>query len=152
TVNASSDTTQAGVPLTYTITVKNNGPNAASNVTLTNVLPANVTFVSSSASQGTPPTDTSGPVSLGSLDSGATATITIVVNPTGNAVPNITESASVAGQPNDPVASNNSGSVTTTVTPAADVKVQVTGPSNVTVGQSLSYTITVTNSGPNTAT
>src|SRR5204862_7194817 len=50
----------------------------------------------------------------------------------------------------DPTAANNDGSaanasVTTTVTPSADVQTTKTGPTNVLANASFSYTITVTN-------
>ncbi len=47
---------------------------------------------------------------------------------------------------------NNSASLTTTVTPLADLQVQVEGPRQPTlVGQPLVYTVTLTNQGPSTA-
>ena len=47
------DPVLVGSNLTYTVTVTNNGPNNASNVMVTDTLPANVTFVSATPSQGT---------------------------------------------------------------------------------------------------
>src|SRR5207249_3715646 len=41
--------------------------------------------------------------------------------------------------------------VTTTVIPSADVVVAETGPANVFAGTNYSYTVTITNSGPSTA-
>ncbi|MEA2922794.1 MAG: hypothetical protein QOF07_2759, partial [Bradyrhizobium sp.] len=67
-------------PLAYTIVAKNNGPAAATGVTVTDTLPAGVTFVSATSSQGTC-TNASGTVTctVGNLASGASATITINV-------------------------------------------------------------------------
>ena len=48
----SPDPVVVGSPLEYTITVFNDGPSAATNVTVTDELPADVTFVSASASAG----------------------------------------------------------------------------------------------------
>jgi uncharacterized repeat protein (TIGR01451 family) len=147
----------AGQNLTYTIVVTNNGPDTATNVMLTNQFPANVTFVPalSSATQGTVPTpgtNNSGTVSLGSLASGATATVVLVVTPNAGAVPSITDTATIfSNQPPDPNTKNNSASVTTAVTPAADVAVTVSAPTSVSVGQNITYTINVTNNGPNDA-
>jgi uncharacterized repeat protein (TIGR01451 family) len=153
TIAGSAASVSAGQNLTYTITVTNNGPDTASNVMLTNTFPTNATFVSSNATQGTAPTPGSGAVSLGSLAAGAMATVTIVVTPNAGAVPSITDSASISSStPTDPNTKNNSASVTTTVTPAADLTVTVAAPSSVTVGQDLTYTINVTNNGPSTAT
>ena len=43
---------QVGVPLSYRLAVTNNGPAAATNVTVNDPLPAGVAFVSSTPSQG----------------------------------------------------------------------------------------------------
>ena len=40
------DPVRASHPLTYTITVHNNGPSSSANVTLTDILPVGVVFVS----------------------------------------------------------------------------------------------------------
>src|SRR5690242_19766641 len=56
-----------------------------------------------------------------------------------------------SNQPTDPNTKNNSATVTTTVTPAADVAVTMSAPTSVSVGQSLTYTINVTNNGPSDA-
>ena len=68
--------------LTYTLQVLNPGPASATGVILTNLLPAGVSFVSASASQGT--CSTNGPLvicNLGTLTNGVTATATIVAMP-----------------------------------------------------------------------
>src|ERR1044071_97380 len=46
-------TPNEGESVTYSVTVKNNGPDAASNVNLTDLLPAGLAYVSSTPSQGT---------------------------------------------------------------------------------------------------
>src|ERR1035441_5151232 len=69
-----------GGTLTYIFTVTNIGPNTASSVAFTNLLPAGVTLVSAGTSQGnllTTPTSVIG--SLGGLNVGASATVTSVV-------------------------------------------------------------------------
>lgn len=53
TTTASPDPVAIGASLTYTITVANAGPSAATGVTVTNHLPAGATFVSATVSQGT---------------------------------------------------------------------------------------------------
>ena len=68
--------------LTYTLQVLNPGPGSATGVIITNRLPAGVSFVSASASQGT--CSSNGPLvicSLGTLTNGVTATATIVALP-----------------------------------------------------------------------
>ena len=79
---ASPDPVAAGSTLTYTISVTNRAGSAGSGVTVTNVLPPNVTFVSASASVGSV-SQAGGVVvaNLGALVPGATATVTIQVVP-----------------------------------------------------------------------
>ena len=68
--------------LTYTLQVMNPGPNNSTGVWVTNTLPAGVSLVSASASQGT--CSTNGPLiicNLGTLTNETTVTVTIVVTP-----------------------------------------------------------------------
>ena len=104
--------------LTYTISVTNVGPDAGSEVTLTSALPAGVTLVSVAASQGACSGDAPIDCALGTLASGATATVTIVVTPT--LVGPAALESSVAGAEIDPNSGNNSATVTANVN-AADV-------------------------------
>lgn len=108
-------TGRVGTPITYTIKVTNGGPSPATGVTVTDVLPKNAGYASSTTTQGTC-TAAKGTVTcpLGNLAAGATATVTVTVKPTakGAAVDTATVTAS---SPTDPNQSNNSSSVTTTV-------------------------------------
>ncbi|HZN07945.1 MAG TPA: choice-of-anchor V domain-containing protein, partial [Pyrinomonadaceae bacterium] len=70
---------QVGVPLSYRLAVTNNGPAAATNVTVNDPLPAGVAFVSSTPSQGACSGTTTVNCNLGSVAVGATAVVTIVV-------------------------------------------------------------------------
>ncbi|NUN10954.1 MAG: carboxypeptidase regulatory-like domain-containing protein, partial [Ignavibacteriaceae bacterium] len=75
-----ADDTQVdcGQSVTYTITVTNNGPLAANAITVNDVLPAGLAFVSSSASQGAYDNNT-GVWTVGTLANGGSATLTIGV-------------------------------------------------------------------------
>ena len=79
----SPDPVNAGETLTYTLTVDNFGPSAASGVTVTDMLPASLAFDTATPSQGTC-SEAAGTVTctLGDLDVGSTATITITGTPT----------------------------------------------------------------------
>ena len=78
------DPVNAGAALTYTLAVTNLGPDNAASVMVTDGLPAGLSFVSATATQGTC-TNSGGAVScaLGSLASNAFAAITIQATTTG---------------------------------------------------------------------
>ena len=63
----SPDPVTVGSPLTYTIGVANLGPDAGTNVTVTDTLPASVTLVSATASQGSCSGTTTVTCTLGSV-------------------------------------------------------------------------------------
>jgi uncharacterized repeat protein (TIGR01451 family) len=113
----SPDPVNSGSNLTYTLSVANNGPGDATGVTVTDILPAGVTFVSATSSQGTC-SHASGTVTcnLGTLSSGAAATITIVVIP--NTPGTITNTATAVASESDPNTGNNTATAETTVSVA----------------------------------
>jgi uncharacterized repeat protein (TIGR01451 family) len=110
-----------GLPITYTIVVTNAGPNTATAVTVTDVLPPGTTFQSS-----TPPGACSGTTTItcnaGTLANGATATFTITLTLPSTAGP-VTNTATVSESPlnPDPNPANNTASSTITVIPAANI-------------------------------
>ena len=134
--------------LTYTISVTNFGPSSASSVTVTDALPANVTFVSASGNGA----NNAGVVTwaLGTLINNAVTNLTVTVTPpTSGSISNF---ASVNLPPNDPTPTNNiTPPVITTVTPVADIGLGKTAPSTVFATSNLTYTISVTNFGPSSA-
>jgi uncharacterized repeat protein (TIGR01451 family) len=136
--------------LTYTVTVTNIGPNTATSVVITDTLPTSVTFVSASS----PCTNIAGVVTcnLGTLNSAGKTNVTIVVTTTISG--SITNTAEVSSAVLDLVTNNNTAVAVTTVNPAhADLAVSKTdSPDPVGAGSNLTYTVTVTNIGPNTAT
>jgi uncharacterized repeat protein (TIGR01451 family) len=98
-----------GTPVTYTLIAHNNGPNTATGVVVTDVLPAGLLFVSATPSQGSF-NPSSGQWIIGTLPNGATATlqITDIVA----AIGPITNAASVTASQFDSNLANNSSSVT----------------------------------------
>jgi uncharacterized repeat protein (TIGR01451 family) len=76
------DPVRKGQNLTYTVVVTNNGPAQATGVTLTDSLPADVSFVSATTTAGSCAA-VSGTITcdLGVINTGASATVTIVVKP-----------------------------------------------------------------------
>jgi uncharacterized repeat protein (TIGR01451 family) len=109
----SPDPATVGNNLTYAITVSNTGPGAASAVTVTDVLPGGATYVSATLIQGNCSGTTTVICNLGSIASGANATVTLVVRPT--ATGTLTNTPTVASTTTDPNGANNSATATTTV-------------------------------------
>jgi len=149
----SPDPATAGQQLTYNLTVRNNGPSAATGVTATDTLPAGVSYRLAVPSQGSCLEVSLGSVSctLGSIASGESATVQIDVIALEGGV--LTNRAAVRGNEPDLDPSNDLATEDTTVTPVADVSISISdSPDPVKVGQTLTYTILVRNNGPSTAT
>jgi len=151
TKSDSPDPVLVGQELTYTVGVQNNGPSAAPGVSLSDTLPAGVTFTSATPSQGTC-SQSAGTVTcpLGTIANGASASVQIKVTPTTTG--SITNQASVSSAVSDPVPANNTASAATTVDPVADLSITKSdSPDPVSSGQELTYTIAVNNAGPSSA-
>jgi uncharacterized repeat protein (TIGR01451 family) len=115
TLSDSPDPVKVKSTLTYSATVRNNGPASASGVTLRLPIPGGTAFTSASASQGSC-SNSNGTVTcnLGSLGANSSATVTVRVR-TSNRPSTLTATATVSGSVQDPTSSNNSASATTTV-------------------------------------
>ena len=104
---------------TYTMVAKNNSTViSATGVTLTDTLPAGMTFVSATTSQGslvTPPVGSTGVVTanIGSLAAGASATVTVTVQAAASGL--LTNTATVSSNESDTNSSNNTANQATTV-------------------------------------
>ena len=114
TKSDSPDPVRRNRDLTYTIVVTNSGT-SADPASLTDLLPANVHFVSATSTTGScAQAGTTVTCDLGTLSAGASATVTIVVKPM--TIGTITNTAQVTGLQPDPDSSNNTDTETTTVT------------------------------------
>jgi len=100
-----------GVPVTYTLMARNAGPSDATGVIVSDSVPAGTTLVSATASQGSCTSAVS--CSLGTIAAGGSATVTIVLKPSG--VGTVTEAAGASGNETDSNPSNNLSQVTTAV-------------------------------------
>ena len=109
----------------YTIAAHDNGPLAATGVTVTDMLPSGLVYVSSTASQGTYDQAT-GLWTVGSLAVGATATLHITVRLAATGA--ITNTAARSGEiQTDPIPANDVSSVRITVASAPTPPVPATG-------------------------
>jgi uncharacterized repeat protein (TIGR01451 family) len=158
----SPDPVGPGQNITYTIAVTNNGPDTASNVTLTDALPANTTFVSASQQSGpaftltTPAAGAGGTFTATSatMAAGASAVFTLVVQVDPGTPPatTISNTASVSTTSTDVNGANDDSTALTTVSPLADVAVQKDDDADpVSSGDNITYTINVANNGPSDA-
>ena len=154
--NASLNSVLVGQTLSYTFTVTNNGPGAATNVTISHTLPTNVAFVSANASPGGTATQSAGIVTANfpSIAFGDSATVTIDVTP--STAGSLQLSASVSSPTGDPNSANNSASAPVTVNqpqvPTANIGVSIgSSAGSVLQGSSVTFSVTATNSGPDPA-
>ena len=155
------DPVTAGETLTYTLTVSNAGPSPAVNVAVRDALSAQVSFQSATPSQGAcqagvVPGDPTKPLlcNLGSLASGGSATITVVVKvnsvvPAGTLLVN---NADVSSDTADPNTGNNVATASTTVQTRADLAiVKSSDASTYKPSSTVTYRIDITNNGPSKA-
>ena len=126
--------TYSGAVIDYTITIANTGPDAASNIVLTDPLPPNTTFVSyGTGASGvvctTPPVGGTGTITCpfapaqASVASGVSFQFVIQLQVVAGNVPTIDNTATVSSDTPDPDTTNNSATVSTPVGPIAVVPV-----------------------------
>jgi LruC domain-containing protein/uncharacterized repeat protein (TIGR01451 family) len=114
TKTATLTTVNADQNITYTLTVKNNGPNDALAVSVADVLSTSLTLTSATPSTGT--TWSAPTWTIGTLANGATATLTIVARVSNTFSGNMVNTATVTSATGDPILANNTATVTTAVT------------------------------------
>jgi uncharacterized repeat protein (TIGR01451 family) len=143
-------TAVAGTPVTYVVTVTNNGPDSIISFNLSIPLPAAVLNPILTPSAGSYNAGTGEWTGL-NLASGASVTLTIAGTISPSATGTLTLPATVAPSPGveDASMGNNTASDTDTLTYQADLAITKTdGKSSVAPGSAITYTITVTNNGP----
>ena len=150
------DPVPAGANVTYTVVITNNGPDDANGLQLVDTLPLGTTLVSVSSENVDPSCNQVGrslTCQLGGLDAGDAISLDVVVK-TGVAGP-IENAATISATSTDLNPSNNTATELTVVSaPAvADVSVDKSHvPAQPVKGQTVTYTVVVTNHGPATAT
>jgi len=151
TVTDGTATVVAGTSNAYIITVTNNGPDTVTSLTVTDTIPAALLNPNFAPSAGAYDTNT-GVWSGLSLASGQSVTLTLTGTIDPNATGTISNTVTVA--PPAGTTDTNSANDTATdndTTPVADLAVTMTdGTATAARGTSNTYTITVTNNGPDT--
>jgi uncharacterized repeat protein (TIGR01451 family) len=141
---AGPSTAAAGANVTYTLTVRNLGPQRARGVVVRDRLPAGATFVSATASQGSCSGAAVVTCSLGALRWGGLARVTIVAQAPASG--RVVNQATVRSNQRDLAMWNNHASLATMVGSSADLGLALhAGPRPATVGQPLTYTLVVRN-------
>ncbi len=141
-----------GEVLAYSIVATNLGPSLSRNVVITDAVSSLLSNVQYSADGGATWQSWSASYSTPVLAVGAVITLLIRGTVINTATGNITNTADITSATPDPDPSNNSSSISTPVTPVADLSIAKSGvPNPVNVGQSLAYTLTASNAGPSTA-
>ncbi|GAB4580318.1 MAG: hypothetical protein Fur0022_30580 [Anaerolineales bacterium] len=148
TITDSSDPVLLGNVLTYTVIVNNYGLDTAPNVILTNTLPSGVTYLSNTAGCS----EASGVLTcaFGDIINGDFRFVHILV--TASQTGTFTNTAIATSDLVDPDPANNVAAETTTITDqTADLAVTLSALDPVTLGDTFTYTIVITNNGPHTA-
>jgi uncharacterized repeat protein (TIGR01451 family) len=158
TKTASTATPVQGVPFTYTLTASNSSMNNATGVSVLDVLPAGLSFVSATPSQGTFNAG-NGVWSVGAIAAGGNATLTLNVTPTvTGAIANTAEVLAADQLDADSTPNNqatvpgedDTASVSVTVTPSPVLTVSKTTSTpnvvNTSAGATATYTLTIANS------
>ena len=141
--------------LTFTIMATNSGPDAADNVVIDDVLPAELVFESADESVGTYVAST-GAWTVGTLEKDASATLTIsAVFAEGVEVGDVVSNTAIYDHVDNDI-TNNSSTVRVTLEESPsegfDIAVEKSVNDNTaTVGQTITFTVTVQNNGPEAA-
>ena len=143
-----------GDQVTFTIMVTNNGPNNATNIVVTSILPAGLIFVSSPDSNYN---TTTGTWSINNLAVGGLDVLTLITNVSSYGL--LEETVNVQAVEFDNVSINNTATLSfyvsrnTTSAVLVDLITTVTPSSSIAiVNESVTYIISVTNNGPDNAT
>ncbi len=104
--------TLAGQYILYTVSVTNNGPNAATGVTVSDTPPSGLTFEENIGA-----CTTTYPCSLGTMPAGQTLTISSYFYLSPTVTGSVSNTATVSATTTDPVSSNNSATTTATIVP-----------------------------------
>src|SRR5262249_62042574 len=139
-----------GDPVPFTITLPNPGPAPATGVQINDPLPAGLTFVSATPSQGSYDPAT-GVWDLGTVNPGTPLTLTLAAVVSSPEAQNNIATVGRADQ-FDPKPGNNTASVTETPQHSNLAVTNSLTNSAPNVGDTITFTVRVTNAGPDAAT
>ncbi len=152
-----SENAVPGLPATWTITVRNDGPSPLTGVAVADPVPAPLLSATwtceaetgAACSQPSGSGDVATSIDL-AAGTGVIFTVTGTVRP--DALGTITNAVSVTPpQGADPDPGDNTATVESTLVPAADLSITKTGPTGAGPGATVTYAIAVSNGGPSTA-
>ena len=157
TKTVNNATPNPGASVTWTVTITNDGPNQATGVTASDLLPTGVTRTSHTTSQGTWSATGGNPSyvwSVGTINVNASATLTIVTSVNaGTTGQTIVNNAFITGaDQTDPNDGNNVASASIYVSGTDLAVTKTVNDATPNIGQDITYTITATNKGPAAAT
>ena len=139
-----------GDTISWIITVYNNGPDTATNVKVTDLLPKGLVYINSTASKGSYDS-TNGVWTIGDLTSKEAVSLTIITRTIDSGF--ITNNVNVTSTEKDINQTNNNANLTILVHPVIDLTVNKTvNSSHIIKGDTISWVITISNNGPDTAT
>ncbi|MEU8657669.1 beta strand repeat-containing protein [Actinoplanes philippinensis] len=145
----------AGQSASYTLTAANAGPNTAATVVLTGTVPSGLTGVTATSAGGTCSVSaTKATCAYASIAAGDNRVMTVTGNVPSGETPGTayTLGAAITSATYETNQSDNSASVSNSATASADLAVTMTySPSAPAGGDTITYTVTVTNRGPSTA-
>ena len=162
-VSKTTSNVTPGNTVSFTVTVTNGGPDPATDVRILDALPTGTTFVSFTSSQGAytsagagaaPACTATGMWCVGTLNNGASATLTIKATVTGTtpitnwaqvAYVDQTDPNSTPGTAVPPTPAGQDDQASATITPSPDLQVVKTATSSFAVGTNATYTISVNN-------
>ena len=147
-----------GDTVTFTVMAQNSGPDGATGVNVTDVLPSGVQFVSNSLSVGTY-NSTTGIWNIGSLANGANASLQIIGTvlslgeTTNTAQVTSADQSDPDSTPANNIAAEDDQASAVFTTQQVDLSLdKATSVERPAIGETFTYTISATNGGPNTAT
>ncbi|MEN4029820.1 MAG: DUF11 domain-containing protein [Methanobacterium sp.] len=134
--------------VTFTLTARNHGPDNATGVTVTDLLPAGLRFISADGNYNS----TTGIWTIGNLATNATAVLNIIAQVIASNT-QLTNTATINGTNYDQNTTNNQANTTVTVNAASDLGISKTvNNPNPNYLDNVTFTLTARNHGPDNAT